>query len=83
MGYESPKVIRSAILSEIRIDLLTYQNENEYGRIYRAYIDLKGASINLKDIRRMEWQANHFAACLLLRREFMIDFLSLIDRFEI
>lgn len=26
-------------------------------------------SINLKDVRRMEWQANYFASCLLLPRE--------------
>ena len=26
-------------------------------------------SVNLKDVRRMEWQANYFASCLLLPRE--------------
>ena len=25
-------------------------------------------SVNLKDVRRMEWQANYFASCLLLPR---------------
>lgn len=26
-------------------------------------------TVNLKDVRRMEWQANYFASCLLLPKE--------------
>lgn len=38
------------------------------------------APLNLKDVRRMEWQANYFASCLLLPKiQFKRDFLRQAD----
>ena len=40
--------------------------------------------INVKDIKRLEWQANYFASCLLLPKEnFVKEFLKLIHIEEI
>jgi Zn-dependent peptidase ImmA (M78 family) len=38
------------------------------------------ADLGLKDIMRMEWQANHFASCLLLpKNPFLTDFFSIVE----
>jgi Zn-dependent peptidase ImmA (M78 family) len=38
--------------------------------------------LGVKDIMRMEWQANYFASCLLLpERQFIADFLSVAESF--
>jgi hypothetical protein len=43
------------------------------------FIDIRFDS-SLKPVKQLEWQANHFAACLLLpRSNFMADFLSLAE----
>jgi Zn-dependent peptidase ImmA (M78 family) len=40
--------------------------------------------VGIKDIMRMEWQANYFASCLLLPiAPFVSDFLSLVAEFEL
>lgn len=44
MGFRSPTAIRTAILSIVTLDALVYQSQNEYGRIYRAYLLLNGPS---------------------------------------
>jgi len=38
------------------------------------------ADLGVKDIMRMEWQANHFASCLLLPKSpFLADFYSIVE----
>lgn len=44
MGFESPEAIREAILSEVSLDMLQPQSQNEQGELYRAYIQVTGAS---------------------------------------
>lgn len=40
--------------------------------------------LGVKEIMRMEWQANHFASCLLLPRDpFLTDFYRAVDTFAI
>ncbi len=40
--------------------------------------------MNLTDISRLEWQANHFASCLLMaKRPFLRRFIQLLDEFDI
>lgn len=42
------------------------------------------AQLGIKDIMRMEWQANYFASCLMLpRRPFINDFLRLTQQLDI
>ncbi|MEA5450765.1 hypothetical protein VB780_19450 [Leptolyngbya sp. CCNP1308] len=42
MGFRSPAAIRTAVLLAVTLDALVYQSQNEYGRIYRAYLLLTG-----------------------------------------
>lgn len=51
MGFTSPEDIREAILKEITLDLLESQNKNEFGQIYREYINLTGKSGLTRRIR--------------------------------
>ncbi|MFB2898289.1 DUF6883 domain-containing protein [Aerosakkonemataceae cyanobacterium BLCC-F50] len=44
MGFKSPEAIREAILAEVSLDILQPQSQNEQGEIYRAYIQVTGAS---------------------------------------
>lgn len=44
MGFTSPEAIKEAILKEVTLDLLEPQNKNEFGQLYRAYIDIIGKS---------------------------------------
>ena len=44
MGFESPEAIREAILAEVSLDMLQPQSQNEQGELYRAYIQVTGAS---------------------------------------
>lgn len=52
---------------------------------YTEEVDLNvenPAEIGVKDIMRMEWQANYFASCLLLpTNPFVTDFFSVTDSF--
>ncbi len=41
-------------------------------------------NMNLKDVRRMEWQANYFASCLLLpKKQFVSEFLRQAAKHEV
>ena len=51
MGFTSPEAIKEAILKEVTLDLLEYQNHNEFGQLYRAYIDITGKSGLTRRIR--------------------------------
>ncbi len=51
MGYPSSKSIQTAILSAVSVELLAYERENEFGRVYRAYIELQGPSGLVRRIR--------------------------------
>ncbi|WP_347405015.1 DUF6883 domain-containing protein [Nodosilinea sp. LEGE 06152] len=42
MGFRSPSAIRTAILAAVSPEALAYQSQNEYGKIYRAYLLLNG-----------------------------------------
>jgi hypothetical protein len=42
MGFESPEAIRDIILSLVSLDLLQFQDQNNYGERYRAYIEIVG-----------------------------------------
>lgn len=44
MGFESPEAIREAILAEVSLNILQPQSQNEQGELYRAYIQVTGAS---------------------------------------
>lgn len=44
MGFELPEAIREAILAEVSLDMLQPQSQNEQGELYRAYIQVTGAS---------------------------------------
>ena len=44
MGFESPEAIQSVILAEVSLDILQPQSQNEHGDLYRAYIQVTGAS---------------------------------------
>jgi len=42
------------------------------------------AEIGVKDIMRLEWQANYFASCILLpERQFIADFFSVVESLEL
>lgn len=51
MGFKSPEEIRDAILNAVTLDLLEFQNKNEFGRLYRAYLNLSGNSGLTRRIR--------------------------------
>jgi hypothetical protein len=51
MGFNSPEEIRNAILNAVTLDLLVFQNQNEFGRLYRAYLNLSGNSALTRRIR--------------------------------
>ncbi|WP_237741229.1 DUF6883 domain-containing protein [Geminocystis herdmanii] len=51
MGFISPEGIKEAILKEVNVDLLEPQNQNEFGQLYRAYIDITGKSGITRRIR--------------------------------
>lgn len=51
MGFRSPAAIRTAILSAITTEALVYQSQNEYGKIYRAYLLLSGQSSLVRRVR--------------------------------
>lgn len=54
-----------------------YYSEKDYQNEIPTFIDVK-------DIKRLEWQANYFASCLLLPKEnFVREFLKLILKEEI
>ncbi len=44
MGFTSPEDIKEAILKEVTLDLLEPQDKNEFGQLYRAYINVNGKS---------------------------------------
>jgi len=44
MGFESAEAIRDAVLTEVSIDMLQLQGQNDFGNLYRAYIRITGAS---------------------------------------
>ncbi|MCT7978012.1 DUF6883 domain-containing protein [Laspinema olomoucense] len=44
MGFESSEAIREAILTEVSLDILQPQSQNEQGELYRAYIEVTGIS---------------------------------------
>ncbi len=44
MGFDSSEAIREAILSKVSLDMLQPQSQNKHGQLYRAYIQIKGAS---------------------------------------
>jgi hypothetical protein len=51
MGFSSPAAIRTAILLAVTPEALVYQSQNEYGRIYRAYLLLSGPSGLVRRVR--------------------------------
>jgi hypothetical protein len=44
MGFESSEAIREAILTEVSLEILQPQSQNEHGELYRAYIEVTGVS---------------------------------------
>ncbi|MDF0555096.1 DUF6883 domain-containing protein [Kamptonema sp. UHCC 0994] len=44
MEFQSPEAIRETILAEVSLDMLQPQSQNEQGQLYRAYIQVTGAS---------------------------------------
>jgi hypothetical protein len=44
MEFESPEAIRETILAKVSLDMLQPQSQNEQGQLYRAYIQVTGAS---------------------------------------
>ncbi|MCT7972934.1 DUF6883 domain-containing protein [Laspinema olomoucense] len=51
MGFESSEAIREAILTEVSLDILQPQSQNEQGELYRAYIEVTGISGICRRIR--------------------------------
>jgi len=51
LGFISPEEIKEAILKEVSVNLLEYQNENEFGQLYRAYFNITGKSGLTRRIR--------------------------------
>jgi hypothetical protein len=51
MGFRSPAAIRTAILSAVTPEALVYQSQNEYGKIYRAYLLLTSQSGLVRQVR--------------------------------
>jgi len=51
MGFTSPEAIKETILKEVSLDLLELQNQNEFGQLYRAYINIAGESGLTRRIR--------------------------------
>jgi hypothetical protein len=51
MGFTSPESIKEAILKEVTLNLLEPQNQNEFGQLYRAYINITGESGLTRRIR--------------------------------
>ena len=44
MGYQSPEVLRKALLAQVRADLLEPEGRNTYGERYRMIVTLPGVS---------------------------------------
>ncbi|OKH11163.1 hypothetical protein NIES208_17740 [[Limnothrix rosea] IAM M-220] len=44
MGFQSPEEITEAILKAVFLNSLEFQNQNKFGRLYRAYLDISGNS---------------------------------------
>ncbi|OKH43694.1 DUF6883 domain-containing protein [Phormidium tenue] len=51
MGFRSSTAIRTAILSAVTPEDLVYQSQNEYGKIYRAYLLLNSPSGLVRRVR--------------------------------
>ena len=62
--------IRFTLSHEIGHFALKHQRFMTREACYEEDIDVEDSgTVNLKDVRRMEWQANYFASCLLLPKE--------------
>jgi hypothetical protein len=51
LDFRSPVAISTAILSAVTPEALVYQSQNEYGKIYRAYLLLSGPSGLVRRVR--------------------------------
>ncbi|MBE5230049.1 MAG: hypothetical protein IM550_00430 [Microcystis sp. M54BS1] len=51
MGFDRPEAIREAILGAVSLEILQKQDRSEYGDRYRAYVKIRDASGELRQIR--------------------------------
>lgn len=84
-GNENPNRKRFTITHELGHIILKHGNYLIKEYCAENDIDLTGLGIiNVKDIRRLEWQANFFASCLLLPKEnFLIEFFTMLEKLDI
>jgi len=87
--YESPDISRErqrfTLAHELGHLLLGHQEflSSEYCETDDIEVE-KSPDLGIKDIVRMEWQANYFASCLLLpKRYFLEDFYRIADSLDI
>jgi Zn-dependent peptidase ImmA (M78 family) len=66
----TPQRARFTMAHELGHFALDHQRFMVRESCYKEDIDVEDSgTVNLKDVRRMEWQANYFASCLLLPKE--------------
>ena len=84
-GNENPHRKKFTIAHELGHILLGHKNYLKKEYCVENDIDATGLNLtNLKDIKRLEWQANFFASNLLLPKEnFLIEFYHLLDLLDI
>jgi Zn-dependent peptidase ImmA (M78 family) len=63
----TPERVKFTLAHELGHFVLDHRRFMERETCHEEDIDTEGAgTVNLKDVHRMEWQANYFASCLLL-----------------
>jgi Zn-dependent peptidase ImmA (M78 family) len=84
-GNENAQRKKYTIIHEVGHIIL--EHKNYLSKEYYAENDADGGGfdlINLKDIKRLEWQANYFASSLLMpKNNFLTAFYNLINRLDI
>ncbi|RQW78613.1 MAG: ImmA/IrrE family metallo-endopeptidase [Geobacter sp.] len=84
-GNENSQRKKYTITHEVGHIIL--EHKNYLSKEYYAENDLDGGGfdlINLKDIKRLEWQANYFASSLLIpKNNLLTEFYKLINRLDL
>lgn len=94
----SPNIIRIDSSQGLSSQMTRFTLAHEFGHLLLEHnkymvhevchldnVDLESpVTLGLKDINRMEWQANYFASCLLLPKDhFTLEFLDIAERYDL
>ncbi len=82
---ETIKSFRFTLAHELEHYFLNHQKYMYAEKCYKDDIDLENPRVvNVQDIRRIEWQANYFASCLLLPKvELTKDFFKIAQKLDL